>query len=203
MNYLITWSVDGLINEYVDDCQVLRGGKLVTVPGMSGYETINTGLGELEAFYTSGGASHTIDSMKNRDIKDCAYRTFRYPGHIDIVKFLTKDCELDSNTVKSIFEKGCRGDKEDRDLVILRSEVTAGDTTKIFEKIIHSCSRFSAMQRATAYSISTMGSIMATGVLDERYDERRGYKTRLPQALQYKDVPYSDFENILNSLLND
>lgn len=203
LNYLTTWSVDGLINEYVDDCLVLDNKKLKTVPGMSGYQLVQTGLGELEAFYTSGGASHTLDSMKKRGIKNCSYRTFRYPGHIKMVEFLIKQCELNNESMKSVFEKGCRGDKGDTDLVIIRAEVQAGDITRVYEKVVRSCNNFSAMQRATAYSISSMASVMATGKLDERYDERRGYKTRLPLSLGYRDVPYTEFESVLNGLLAD
>lgn len=201
MNYLVTWSIDGLINEYVDDCLVLRNGKLVTVPGMDGLELVNTDLGQLEAFFTSGGAAHTLTSLKNRGVKNCSYKTFRYPGHIDIVKFLHKDCELDNDSMKRIFEKGCSGDKNDTDLVILRSEVASGDTTKIFEKIVHSCSNFSAMQRATAFSISTVASLMGAGAFDKRIRQNRGGDIKLPMVLGYSDVPYTEFETILNSLL--
>jgi len=203
LNYLTTWSVDGLINEYVDNCIVLRNNKLQTVPGMSGREIVQTCLGELEAFYTSGGASHTIESMKAKGVKDCSYKTFRYPGHIAMVDFLVRKCQLKNDALKDIFEKGCIGDKGDKDIVLIRAEANKGDTTKVYEKLVRSCDSFSAMQRATAYSISTVGSIMATGILDERYNEKRGYKTRLPLALQYKDVPYTTFENVLNSLLDD
>lgn len=203
MNYMVTWSIDGLINEYVDDCLVLRGGKLVTVKGMSGLVNVNTGLGELEAFYTSGGASHTLMSMKNRGVKNCSYKTFRYPGHIDIVKFLHNDCKLDSDTMKKVFETGCSGDKNDSDLVILRSEVTAGDTTRTYEKIVRSCDKFSAMQKATAFSISTVGSLMGAKIFDKRIKQNRGGDMKLPMALGYSDVPYTDFNNILNSLLKD
>ena len=203
LNYIVTWSVDGLLNEYVDDCLILRNGKLVTVPGMRGKEIVHTEMGELEAFYTSGGASHTLESMKRRGVKNCSYRTFRYPGHIDIVEFLTKKCALSDIAMKDLFEKGCTGDKNDKDLIILRSEVTSGDTTRLFEKVVHSCDRFSAMQRATAFSISTMASIMGSGALDKRIVQNRGGDIKLPYTLKYSDVPYSQFETILNKLLLD
>ena len=201
MNYMVTWSIDGLLNEYVDDCLVLRHGKIVTSPGMSGKQIVKTGLGELEAFYTSGGASHTLEHMKNRGVKNCAYRTFRYPGHIEIVEFLTKKCKLDDDIIKSIFEKGCAGDKNDKDLVILRSEVTSGDITTVYEKVVHSSDKFSAMQRATAFSISAMASIMGKGDLDNRTIQNRGGDKKLPYSLGYSDTPYEKFESALNSLL--
>ena len=201
LNYLVTWTVDGLLNEYVDDCIVLKNGKLVTVPGMTGLQTVKTGLDELEAFYTSGGASHTLDRMKKRGVKNCSYRTFRYPGHIKVIEFLARKCKLDGRTMKHIFEAGCTGDKNDSDLVILRSEVIYGDMTRVYEKVVYSSGPFSAMQRATAYSLSTVASLMGAGRLDDRTIQQRGYSDRLPMSLQYSDVPYSEFESILNSLL--
>lgn len=201
LNYLVTWSVDGLLNEYVDDCVILKNGKLITVPGMSGLQTVSTQLDDLEAFYTSGGASHTLDRMKKRNVKNCSYRTFRYPGHIEMINFLYHKCELDDDTMKRIFEAGCTGDKSDPDLVILRSEVVSGDMTRVYEKVVSSKGSFSAMQRATAYSISTIASLMGSGKLDDRTVEHRGYKDELSMNLQYSDVPYSDFENTLNGLL--
>ena len=201
LNYLVTWSVDGLLNEYVDDCSILKNGKLVTVPGMTGLQTVKTGLDDLEAFYTSGGASHTLDRMKKRGVTNCSYRTFRYPGHIKVIEFLARKCKLDDSTMKHIFEAGCAGDKHDADLVILRSEVICGDMTRVYEKIVHSSGPFSAMQRATAFSISTAASLMGSGMLDSRTIQRRGYEEKLPMCLQYSDIPYSDFESILNGLL--
>jgi|10_taG_2_1085330.scaffolds.fasta_scaffold00238_10 saccharopine dehydrogenase-like NADP-dependent oxidoreductase len=192
LNYMVTWSIDGLLNEYVDDCLILRNKKLITVPGMDGLETINTCLGELEAFYTSGGASHTLNSMKEKGIKDCSYKTFRYPGHIDIIKFLTKQCKLNGDAMKQVFQDGCSNAKDDKDLVILRSEVYAGDITTVFEKVITSGNTFSAMQKATAFSISTVASLMGGGILDGEYS-----------ALGYSDIPYLEFEKILNALLED
>jgi len=139
--------------------------------------------------------------MKKRGVANCSYRTFRYPGHIKVIEFLARKCKLDDSTMKHIFEAGCTGDKNDADLVILRSEVIYGDMTRVYEKIVHSSGPFSAMQRATAYSISTVASLMGSGVLDSRSIQRRGYDEELPMSLQYADIPYSDFESILNGLL--
>ena len=78
LRYGVTWSVDGLINEYRDDCLILEDGQIKTVRGMDGVEEIEgEKFGKMEAFYTSGGASHSIYSMKERGVKNCSYKTIR------------------------------------------------------------------------------------------------------------------------------
>jgi saccharopine dehydrogenase-like NADP-dependent oxidoreductase len=66
LDYVVTWSIDGLINEYRDDCEILKDGKILKVKGMDGYEKVFIDwIGKkMEAFYTSGGASHTTKDMK-------------------------------------------------------------------------------------------------------------------------------------------
>ena len=107
LRYAVTWSVDGLINEYRDDCLILEGGEIKTVRGMEGVEQIEgEKFGKMEAFYTSGGASHSIYSMQARGVKNCSYKTMRYRGHGDMVRFLIRDCDLDDDTLNKIFLEG-------------------------------------------------------------------------------------------------
>ena len=199
LRYGITWSVDGLINEYKDDCIVLENGELKTVKGMDGLEEVEgSKFGIMEAFYTSGGASHSIYSMQERGVKNCSYKTLRYKGHRDIVRFLIRDCELNDETLIDIFTKGCGF--VDRDEVFILAEVKSGDKTWRQEKVIKSDSQFSAMQKATAFSISSVAKIMAEGKLEGDKDERRDYHTQYPVNLSYRDVPFEEFNNNLKLL---
>lgn len=201
LRYVLTWSTDGLINEYKDDCVILQHGKAVTVPGMGGYNVINTTFGDFEEFYTSGGSAHTIHSMQSRGVKHCDYKTLRYPGHIHIVQFLMNNCGFTDEQLAHVFEKGC-GFAE-QDVVFLLAEVTKGDVTWKKELKITSDFRFSAMQRATAFPISSVARMLAEGVFDERKDERRGYYDVLPLQLTYKDVPFDTFKKYLKELKLD
>lgn len=199
LRYGITWSIDGLINEYRDDCIILENGELKTVRGMDGLETVEgKKFGTMEAFYTSGGASHSIHSMQERGVKNCYYKTLRYKGHRDIVRFLIRDCELDDKTLVDIFTKGCGF--VDRDEVFILAEVKGGDKTWRQEKVIKSDEQFSAMQKATAFSISSVAKIMAEGKLEGNKDERRDYHTQYPVNLSYRDVPFEEFNNNLKLL---
>ena len=169
LQYSCTWSFDGLINEYKDDCIVLQDGEHVIAKGMGGYEfpVMSEEIGALEAFYTSGGAAHTISVMKKRGVENCSYKTLRYPGHHKMVNFLIHESGLPDETVIEIFKRTC---PPQDDLVIIK--VTADELG--FEKVIRSGKNFSAMQKATAFpiaSVAHMASLynLPKGVL--KYDD--------------------------------
>ena len=169
LRYAVTWSVDGLINEYRDDCVVLENGEIKTVKGMDGLEQIEgEKFGVMEAFYTSGGASHSIYSMQERGVKNCSYKTLRYKGHRDIIKFLIEECALNDETLNKIFVEGCGFANKDE--VFILAQVKGEDKTWRQEKVIKSDERFSAMQKATAFPISSVASLMAEGVLEGNTD---------------------------------
>jgi saccharopine dehydrogenase-like NADP-dependent oxidoreductase len=199
LRYAVTWSVDGLINEYRDDCLILEDGQIKTVKGMSGVELIEGDkFGPMEAFYTSGGASHSILSMKDRGVKNCSYKTIRYRGHGDMVRFLIRDCNLDDDTLNKIFLEGCGNANKDE--VIIVAKVTRGNRTWREEKLIKSDDQFSAMQKATAFSISSVAAIMAEGKLEGNKEQHRDYWTKYPVSLSYADVPFEEFNSNLRAL---
>ena len=82
MNYKIVFSVQGLINEYIEPAVVIRDGRLRTVPSLSELETLvfPEPFGELEAFQTSGGTSTLPRTLKGR-VPSLDYKTIRYKGH--------------------------------------------------------------------------------------------------------------------------
>ena len=209
LRYFPTWSVAGLINEYRDDCQVLEDGEIRIARGLEGHDRhIETQhLGALEAFYTSGGASHTLKSMQDRGVQNCSYRTLRYPGHRDMVKFLIRKCKLDDATLKRIFVKGTHTDDPTYDCVIMISEVKNSDTglswsREILVKSDHlqHISSFTAMQKATAFPIASVASLMAGGKMEGDKDQRRDYYTQYPKSLTYKDIPTELFNDNLKKL---
>lgn len=189
LRYKITWSVDGLINEYKDDCLILKDGEIISVKGMDGLELIKTeNLGTLEAFYTSGGASHSIKSMAERGVKNCSYRTLRFQGHRNIVKFLIRDCKLADRDLNQIFVNGCG--YADKDEVIIIARVTNGNKAWEEEKLIKSDDKFSAMQKSTAFPISSVAALMAEGVFDKA------------KNLKYSDIPFDKFNEKLDILFS-
>jgi lysine 6-dehydrogenase len=88
LNYQLVFSPEGLINEYVEQAEAIRGGREVRLPSMADLEQLSfpAPFERLEAFNTSGGTS-TLTKMFNGKVKELDYKTIRYPGHCE--KFRT------------------------------------------------------------------------------------------------------------------
>ncbi len=87
-HYQLVFSVEGLINEYVEPARILRKGKLVTIEPLTEPEEFHMpGFAPLIAFHTSGGTSTLPESFEGR-VGECFEKTLRYPGHYDLL------CEL-------------------------------------------------------------------------------------------------------------
>lgn len=88
-NYQIVFSLNGLINEYVEDAIVLDNGNIITKKSMNEVEDIYfpKPFGKLEAFLTSGGCSTLPYNYKDK-IDYLDYKTIRYPGHCEKFRLL-------------------------------------------------------------------------------------------------------------------
>ncbi len=93
MKYYLSWSTAGLINEYCQVGEALHGGKLVTTMPLDGVERITIDGTEYEAFNTSGGVATMCQTFAGR-VGELNYKTMRYPGHRDLMKFLLQDLNL-------------------------------------------------------------------------------------------------------------
>lgn len=98
LKYNVTWSASGVVNEYCEPCNVMLGGQKVKVPALEGLEHFSFEGVDYEAFYTSGGVGSLIDTLaaEGKTINETyiAYKTIRYPGHRDLMKFLLEDLRL-------------------------------------------------------------------------------------------------------------
>ena len=97
-----------------------------------------------------------------------------------------------------IFEEGCG--HADKDEVIVLADVKGGDKKWHKEILVKSDDKFSAMQKATAFSISSVAAIMAEGKLEGNKDQHRDYHTQYDKNLGYKDVPFDEFIKNLNKI---
>jgi len=89
LDYQIVFSVEGLINEYVEPARVLRNGDLVEVESMTEIEPLEFAapFQKMEAFQTSGGTS-TLPETFRGSLRELDYKTIRYPGHCEKFKLL-------------------------------------------------------------------------------------------------------------------
>lgn len=80
-NYVLTFNIGGLTNEYAGHAYFLREGRVVQVPGLSEVEAIDVpGVGTLEAAVTTGGLSTMAWTFEGR-LRTLENKTLRYPGH--------------------------------------------------------------------------------------------------------------------------
>ncbi len=93
LGYAINWSPEGVVNEYLNDCEVLRSGHRQMVPAMTEKERVFIGGIELEAALTSGGLG-TMCQTYEGNVHRLDYKTMRYPGHFDQMHFLFDELNL-------------------------------------------------------------------------------------------------------------
>lgn len=86
MGYSFNWSPEGVVNEYLNDCEVLEDGEIKWISPMEWIEKIVIGGIELEAFTTSGGLGTMCETYQGR-VPNIDYKTMRYPGHVKLMNF--------------------------------------------------------------------------------------------------------------------
>ncbi len=185
LNYQIVFSPEGLINEYWEPCVILEGSQKKTVNPMTGLEQLEfDGIGELEAFYTSGGSSTLPDTFAGKiDFLD--YKTIRYPGHclqfrtmLELGLASRKMIEVDGQTVepravfKAVLENALSSD--DLDMILLRVTVEGQKDGKPAERVYEMVDRqdsrtgLTAMMRTTAFPAAIIAWLAASGKITER-----------------------------------
>jgi len=105
LKYSLTWSTEGLINEYGNLCLAIEGRRLVEAAPLEGLEEIAIDGKLYEAFNTSGGLGSLGETFGNR-CEQMNYKTMRYPGHCEQMRLLMNDLKLnqDRATLKHILE---------------------------------------------------------------------------------------------------
>ncbi len=96
LKYNLTWSTEGLINEYIQPCEAIMNGELRTVQPMENLERITIDGVEYEGFNTSGGLGTLADSLVGK-VQNVNYKSLRYPGHNYLMKFLLNDLRMQNN----------------------------------------------------------------------------------------------------------
>jgi saccharopine dehydrogenase-like NADP-dependent oxidoreductase len=86
MAYAFNWSPEGVVNEYLNDCEVIEHGDRKMVSSMEWRETIYIDGNRLEAFTTSGGLGTMCDTYHGK-VDNLDYKSMRYPGHMELMNF--------------------------------------------------------------------------------------------------------------------
>lgn len=100
LGYAFNWSPEGVVNEYLNDCEVIEDGVLKTVSAMEWTETIYIDGMQLEAFTTSGGLGTMCETYAGK-IDNLDYKTMRYPGHVDLMNFFFHELLMRENRAEA------------------------------------------------------------------------------------------------------
>ncbi|MBA2605371.1 MAG: saccharopine dehydrogenase NADP-binding domain-containing protein [Acidobacteriota bacterium] len=185
LNYQLVFSVEGLINEYVEKARVIRAGKTKEIDSMTELEALSfEGFPALEAFQTSGGTSTLTETFLGQ-IKELDYKTIRYAGHCDKFKAmidlgLCSSEEIVTDYVKvkprkvlaELLQKNLPADEPDYVLVRLDfSGIKDGQKKSLRYDIVDQFDKetgLSAMMRTTAFPASIIAQMMAKGDVNMR-----------------------------------
>ncbi|PWJ84835.1 saccharopine dehydrogenase-like NADP-dependent oxidoreductase [Pseudaminobacter salicylatoxidans] len=175
LNYNLTWSTDGVINEYCEPCEAIVDGELTEVPPLEEREEFSLDGVTYEAFNTSGGLGTLCETYKGK-VRTLNYRTIRYPGHAAIMKALLNDLGLRDrrDVLKDIMENALPATLQDVVVIFVtvsgrRNGRLLQETyaNKIYSRRVGETVR-SAIQITTASGICAVLDMLANGALPQK-----------------------------------
>ncbi len=176
LKYNLTWSTDGLINEYLNPCEAIVSGELRETPALQELEHFSLDGLDYEAFNTSGGLGTLCETLAGK-VQNLNYKTVRYPGHCDVMKLLCHDLRLGERRelLKDVLEKALPITYQDVVLVFVSVSGAKGLpgaerlTQQSYAKKIYSQEvngrLLSAIQLTTAAGICAMLDLLMSGKL--------------------------------------
>jgi saccharopine dehydrogenase-like NADP-dependent oxidoreductase len=175
LKYNLTWSTDGLINEYCNPCEAIIDGSLRETLALEEIEAFSLDGVAYEAFNTSGGLGTLCETLAGR-VENLNYKTVRYPGHRDLVKMLIRDLRLGQRRelLKDVLETSVPITHQDVVLVFVTVSGTQDGrlTQESFAKKIYSNTLamrlYSAIQITTAAGVCAMVDLVREGALPQR-----------------------------------
>jgi saccharopine dehydrogenase-like NADP-dependent oxidoreductase len=188
LNYNLTWSTEGVINEYIEPCEAIVDGRRVEVPALEEREEFTLDGVLYEAFNTSGGLGTLAETLEGQ-VRTLNYRTIRYPGHAAIMKALLHDLRLRERRelLKDILENAVPATMQD--VVVIFVTVSGWRDGRLMQETyarkiyaqVQAGQLRSGIQVTTAGSACAMLDLLAQG--------------RLPQAgfVRQEDVALGDF----------
>ena len=186
LRYELTWSVEGLVHEYLAECDAVVDGKASKVQPLEGHETFTLDGTDYEAFNTSGGVGTLGATLAGR-VRNLNYKTIRYPGHCEIMKRLIGGLGLDEAVLTEVLGYALPRTSQDVVLIVVSATGRKGSESgeEIFTRKVYSRSEagahWSAIQITTASAICAALDLVREG--------------RLPQQgfVRQEDIALEDF----------
>ncbi|MDE2196724.1 MAG: saccharopine dehydrogenase NADP-binding domain-containing protein [Gammaproteobacteria bacterium] len=182
--YALTWSSDGVINEYGNFCYGIANGKPAMLMPLEGLETIQLEGRLYEAFNTSGGLGSLAETWEGR-VRNLTYKTMRYPGHCEIMRMLMTDLHMNEHRdeLKSILERAVP--RTVQDVVLVYVSVSGMQHGKFMEEtyVNHIYPQMIAGKLWSAIQVTTSAGVCA--VVDVVLKRPHAYKGLVKQE-QFK-----------------
>jgi len=184
LGYTITWSVEGLIDEYTRKARIIKNGKVAEVDPLGEVEEIELpGVGKFEAFISDGLRTLLYTA---KGVRNMAEKTLRYPGHIEKIRLLKSMGFFDEQTVQidklSISPKSVTvkllehklKKPEVEDILIMLVQVDGIKGGKRTRHSFYLLDRYdkrgkvTAMARTTAYTASCVAQLLAKKIIKDK-----------------------------------
>jgi saccharopine dehydrogenase-like NADP-dependent oxidoreductase len=190
LKYNLTWSTAGLINEYCNPCHVIHDGEVREVLPLEGLEEFSLDGVGYEAFNTSGGLGTLWETLRGK-VDFLNYKTIRYPGHCELMRFLCNELRLGER--RKLFEDVLEHAVPitTQDVVLIFVTVSGSQKARLVQetytkKVYHGKvggTELSAIQLTTAAALCAMLDLHRSGEIP-----RTGF-------VKQEDVPLSVFLN--------
>ena len=175
LSYNLTWSTDGVINEYIERCEAIVDGSLREVPALEEREEFSLDGVRYEAFNTSGGLGTLCETLAG-EVRSLNYKTIRYPGHCELMRVLLNDLQLRRRreVLKDILENAVPATLQDVVIVFVTVTGERGGrhvqetyARKLYGQTVAGVER-TAIQVTTAAGICAMLDLLVDGSLPRR-----------------------------------
>lgn len=175
LKYNLTWSTEGLINEYIQDGRAIAEGVLVHTKALEGYERFTLDGDEYEAFNTSGGLGTLAQSFLG-SIRSLEYKSIRHIGHCELMKFLLDDLRFaqDRETLQQVFERSIPTTAQDKVLIFAEATGSANGylrqrtyASTIYNGVVNR-KHLSAIQLTTAAAALAVIDLVLTGSVQKK-----------------------------------
>ena len=171
MSYYLSWSTNGLINEYCNEADAIYEGRPVKVMPLEGAEKLVIEGESFEAFNTSGGCATMCETYANK-VENLTYKTIRYPGHLNHMKFLFNDLHLKKNKdiLEKLFDKEVPRTKNDVIIFFVKviGEIDGVLQEKTYLRKIYGDERYSAIQLTTASGACSVLKMFLDGKISSK-----------------------------------
>jgi saccharopine dehydrogenase-like NADP-dependent oxidoreductase len=185
MKYYLSWSSTGLVNEYIKPCDALYQGRPIKTLPLDGQENIVIDGVAYEAFNTSGGVATMCETYAGR-IDELNYKTIRYPGHLDHMRFVMHDLGLAARAdlLTQIFDQAVPATKQDVVLIYVNAVGSAGG--KLKQRSYIKKVKADELFPATAIQTTTAAGMAAVLELWVKGELRPGF-------VRQEEIPFARF----------